>query len=306
MSEADAFPTYSIVGNNFGFLGRPLRADAQGADVAVIGVPYDMGTSGRAGTRHGPQGIRAASSNLRWEERRWPWRFNLFERLDVVDCGDIVFPPGESQAMVDALEAAITGHLVAGRKPLVLGGDHFITLPILRAIARHRGQAVRMVHFDAHTDNEATDETRYYHGSMFYHAPREGILDAESSVQVGIRTEYNYENHPFTVIDAEQVARGGVDAVIAEVREVVGNGPVYVTFDIDCLDPAFAPGTGTPVAGGLGTAQALPILRGLKGLDLLGMDIVEVAPCYDHAEITSLAAATLGLEFLYLLASQED
>jgi agmatinase len=194
--------------------------------------------------------------------------------------------------------------LDAGQKPLILGGDHFITLPIMRAFARYRGAAVRMVHFDAHTDNEATDETRYYHGSMFYHAPREGILDAEHSVQVGIRTEYNYDKHPFTVIDAEQVARKGIDAVVAQVRDVVGDGPVYVTFDLDCLDPAFAPGTGTPVAGGLTTAQALPILRGLAGLDLIGMDIVEVAPCYDHAEITSLAAATLGLEFLYLLASR--
>ena len=304
MSPEDSFPTYSIVGNNFGFLGRPLRADAAGADVAVMGVPYDMGTSGRAGTRHGPQGIRAASSNLRWEERRWPWRFNLFDRLDVVDCGDLAFPPGESQRMVDALEEAVTRHLQGDRRLLVLGGDHFITLPVMRAYARHLGRAVRMVHFDAHTDNEATDETRYYHGSMFYHAPREGILDAESSVQIGIRTEYNYENHPFTVIDAEQVGRRGVDDVIGHVREVVGDGPVYVTFDIDCLDPAFAPGTGTPVAGGLSTSQALPILRGLKGLNLVGMDIVEVAPCYDHAEVTSLAAATLGLEFLYLLASQ--
>ncbi len=306
MSAEDAFPTYSIVGNNFGYLGRPLRPDAGDADVAIIGVPYDMGTSGRAGTRHGPQGIRAASSNLRWEERRWPWRFNLFERLDVVDCGDVMFPPGESQVMVDTLEAVVTGHLDAGRKLLALGGDHFITLPIMRAMSRHRGQAVRMVHFDAHTDNEATDETRYYHGSMFYHAPREGILDAECSVQVGIRTEYDYDNHPFTVIDAEQVSRLGTDAVNGQIREVVGDGPVYVTFDIDCLDPAFAPGTGTPVAGGLSTNQVLPLLRGLQGLDLVGMDIVEVAPCYDHAEITSLAAATLGLEFLYLLAANRD
>ncbi len=303
MPADDAFATYSIVGNNFGYLGRPLRADAANADVAVIGVPYDMGTSGRAGTRHGPQGIRAASANLRWEERRWPWRFNLFERLEVVDCGDIVFPPGESQAMVDALEGVVASHLAAGRKLLTFGGDHFITLPILRAFARHFDRPMAMVHFDAHTDNEATDETRYYHGSMFYHAPREGILDPAHSVQVGIRTEYNYEQHPFAVIDAEEVARIGVDAVVARVREVVADHPVYLTFDIDCLDPAFAPGTGTPVAGGLSTSQALPVLRGLAGLDLVGMDIVEVAPCYDHAEITSLAGATLGLEFLYLLAA---
>lgn len=301
-----SFPTYSIVGNNFGFLGRPLSPDAAGADVAVIGIPYDMGTSGRAGARHGPQGVRAASSNLRWEERRWPWRFNLFERLEVVDCGDLAFPPGESQLMVDALETAVGAHLEAGRKVLAFGGDHFVTLPILRAHARHRGAPVRMIHFDAHTDNEATDESRYYHGSMFYHAPKEGVLDAARSVQIGIRTEYDYENHPFTVIDADRVAALGTEAAAGLAREVVGDGPVYLTFDIDCLDPAFAPGTGTPVSGGLATGDALRILRALRGLDLIGMDIVEVAPAYDHAEITSLAAATLGLEFLYLLAAGRD
>jgi agmatinase len=205
--------------------------------------------------------------------------------------------------MVEALERVIGDHLAAGRKVLTLGGDHFITLPILRAHARHRGGPVRMVHFDAHTDSEATDETRYYHGAMFYHAPREGILDPAHSAQLGIRTEYAVEDYPYTVIDAERAAEDDIDAIVGEIRDTVGDGPVYVTFDIDCLDPAFAPGTGTPVAGGLSTTRALRILRGLKGLDLIGMDVVEVAPGYDHADITALAAATFALEFLYLLAA---
>ncbi|GJL83124.1 MAG: agmatinase [marine bacterium B5-7] len=301
---SEDFASYGIFGNNFGYLGRPLSRGSKDADVAVLGVPYDMGTSGRAGTRHGPQGIRSASANLRWEERRWPWRFNLFDRLNVIDSGDLEFPTGESGKMVELLEAEAARHLEAGRVLLTLGGDHFITLPLLRAFSRHFGRPLRMIHFDAHTDTYSNDESRYDHGSMFYHAPREGILDAEHSVQIGIRTEYDYEDHPFTVIDAERFASMGIDKAIAEVREVVGTEPVYITFDIDCLDPAFAPGTGTPVAGGLSSIDALRMLRGFQGLNLVGMDIVEVAPSYDHAEITSLAAATLGLEFLYLLAAE--
>ncbi|KAA3632928.1 MAG: agmatinase, partial [Proteobacteria bacterium] len=159
MPAETSFPTYSIAGNSFGYLGRPLRNDASAADVAVVGVPYDMGTSGRAGTRHGPQGIRMASSNLRWEEKRWPWRFNLSDRLEIVDCGDLAFPPGESERMVDALEQVVASHLEAGRHVLTFGGDHFITLPLLRAHSRFRGGPVRMIHFDAPTDHEATEES---------------------------------------------------------------------------------------------------------------------------------------------------
>ncbi len=206
--------------------------------------------------------------------------------------------------MVEAVQRTAADILDSGARLLTFGGDHFVTLPLLRAHAGRLGRPLHMVHFDAHTDNEATEATRYYHGSMFYHAPREGLIDPNHTVQVGIRTEYDYEGHPFTVIDADQVAGSGIDEVTERIRAAVGDGPVYLTFDIDCLDPAYAPGTGTPVAGGLSTSQALRIMRGLAGLDLIGMDIVEVAPAYDHAEITALAAATLGLEFLYLLAAQ--
>ncbi len=306
MTQDDHIASYSITGNNFGYLGRPISRQPGGADVVVLGIPYDLGTSGRGGARHGPQGVRAASANLRWEENRWPWRFNALERLRVIDYGDITFPPGESARMVSAVERAAGDILDAGARLLTFGGDHFVTLPLLRAHARKLGRPLHMVHFDAHTDNEATEATRYYHGSMFYHAPKEGLIDPDHTVQVGIRTEYDYDNHPFTVIDADRVATAGIDEVVGAIRAAVGDGPVYLTFDIDCLDPAYAPGTGTPVAGGLTTSQALRILRGLEGLDLVGMDIVEVAPAYDHAEITALAAATLGLEFLYLLAAARE
>ncbi len=161
-----------------------------------------------------------------------------------------------------------------------------------------------LIHFDAHTNTEQDTPSRYYHGSMFYHAPHEGLIDPKRSVQVGIRTEYNYDNHDFSVLDARWVNEQPVDQVIARIKEVVGEGPAYLTFDIDCLDPAFAPGTGTPVIGGLSSDRALAIVRGLQSVDIVGMDVVEVAPCYDHAEVTSLAGATIGLEMLYLIASK--
>ncbi|RRJ83830.1 agmatinase [Aestuariirhabdus litorea] len=299
----NSFPTYSLFGNNFGYLGRPLSRDYRSADAVVLGIPYDLGTSGRSGSRFGPQGIRSASSNLRWEEMRWPWRFNAFDRLNVIDYGDIEFTPGESQTMVDAVVETASEIIAAGKTLLSFGGDHFVTLPLLRAHAKHHGK-MALIHFDAHTDTEKSTPSRYYHGSMFHHAPNEGLIDPSRSVQVGIRTEYGYDDHPFTVLDARWANEQSVEQVVERIKQVVGEGPAYLTFDIDCIDPAFAPGTGTPVIGGLSSDRALAIVRGLKDLDIVGMDVVEVAPCYDHAEVTSLAGATLGLEMLYLVASR--
>ncbi|HUH36544.1 MAG TPA: agmatinase [Spongiibacteraceae bacterium] len=297
------FASHSLVGNNFGYLGRPLARDFSNADLVVMGIPYDMGTSGRAGARHGPQGVRAASANLRWEDRRWPWRFNALDRVRVVDAGDVAFTPGESQTMVDAVTAMAARVFSAGKTLLSFGGDHFVALPLIRAAAASHGP-LALIHFDAHTDTEPTTPSRYYHGSMFHHAPREGLVEPANSVQIGIRTAYDYEDHPYQVLDAAWVNDHSAEEVVAAIRQRVGDRPAYISFDIDCLDPAFAPGTGTPVAGGLSSDRALKILRGLQGLTLVGMDVVEVAPAYDHAELTSLAAATLGLEFIYLIASQ--
>jgi agmatinase len=291
--------------NVFSFLGIPLCQDiaASDADLAVLGLPYDLATSGRAGARSGPNAIRQASANLRWEEARWPWSFPLLDHLKAVDCGDVSYYQGNHEEFVQRCEHRASEIIDSGKTLLSFGGDHYVALPLLRSHVKKHGK-VALIHFDAHTDT-AEDGWIYDHGAMFHHARQEGLLDDQRCVQVGIRTWYEPSSHPFKVLDADWVCRQGPDAVCAEIRETVGAGPVYVSFDIDCLDPAYAPGTGTPVSGGPGSNEILRIIRGLAGLNLVGMDIVEVAPAYDHADITALAAATLGLEFMYLIAENK-
>ena len=302
MSHQDFIESYSIHTNIFSYMGRPLSRNPDDADVFVIGLPYDLGTSGRSGARSGPCGIRAASANLRWEEQRWPWDFSLFERLRVADYGDLEFPTGNHDALFEAVAEHYGRLLTAGKTVLSFGGDHFVTLALLRAHHRQFGK-LALVHFDAHTDTYREDGSTYDHGSMFYHAPREGLIDPGCSIQVGIRTEYSGSSHEFEVISAAEANDLPASEVVERIRKRIGDSPCYLTFDIDCLDPAYAPGTGTPVAGGLTSDRALKILRGLVGIRLVGMDLVEVAPAYDHAEITSLAGATLGLEMLYVLGA---
>lgn len=294
----------SLVSNAFGFLRFPLNFQPYSSDAewVITGVPFDMATSGRAGSRHGPAAIRQVSTNLAWESRRWPWDFKLRNCLNVVDCGDLVFNFGDAQDMSDKLQAHAEKVLASGKRMLSFGGDHFITLPLLRAHAKHFGK-MALVHFDAHADTYPNG-SQFDHGTMFYHAPNEGLIDPHHSVQIGIRTEHGRDNG-FTVLDADQVNDRSVDDLLAQIKETVGDMPVYLTFDIDCLDPAFAPGTGTPVIGGLTTDRALKLLRGLQPLNIVGMDVVEVAPAYDQSEITALAGATIALEMLYLQASKK-
>jgi agmatinase len=296
----------SMYANVFSFLGLPLSRDLKDKDIdaMVMGIPYDLGTSGRSGTRNGPRSIRQASSNLSWEEKRWPWTFSLDKRISAVDYGDIEFMYGDSEHMLERVEAE-AGEIVASGKTLVsLGGDHFVTLPLLRAHAKTHG-TLSLIHFDAHTDTYKEEE-KYNHGSMFYRAPKEGLIDPASSIQLGIRTEYDYENHAFEVINAVETNERDAGSIIDAIKARVGSNPAYLTFDIDALDPAFAPGTGTPVAGGLSTDKALQILRGLTDINIVGFDLVEVSPSYDTAEITALAGATIAQTFLYLLASHRS
>lgn len=290
----------AIYRNPFTFLEAPWYRDLPQADAVVSGVPFDMATSGRAGARSGPGAIRQASGNLVWDSPRWPWDFVLGDRLQIADAGDVDFPYGEAQAATDAIQAHARLLLDAGKTMLTFGGDHYISLPLLREHARVHGP-LALLHFDAHTDTEGSG-TAFDHGAPFHHAVVEGLLIPQHSVQIGIRTAYTRENHPFAVLDASWTNEKPVKKVIRRIREVIADKPVYLSFDIDCLDPAFAPGTGTPVAGGLSSDRALQIIRGLKGLDIRGMDLVEVAPAYDHAELTALAAATLALEMLYIRA----
>jgi agmatinase len=279
------------------------QLDNPAVDVVVTGVPFDLATTHRPGSRFGPAGIRAASAGLAWETTRWPWNFQAFDELGVIDYGDLDFNPGEPQSMVDALQQHAGKVLAAGKTMLTLGGDHFIALPLLREHVKKYGP-VALLHFDAHTDTYSQGSA-YDHGTMFHRALEEGLVLPDSTVQVGIRTSYTRMGHPFTVLDAAWLNDHGSGRALEEIRSVVGNKPCYVSFDIDCIDPAFAPGTGTPVCGGISMDFALKMVRGLSPLEIVGIDLVEVAPAYDHAEITSLAAATLALEFLYVLAARK-
>lgn len=292
-----------VYGGALSFFRRRYSRDLDGVDVAVSGIPFDSATSNRSGARLGPRGIRAASSMVA-ELNAFPWGFDPFDLIEVVDYGDCQFDFGYQHHAVEVIEAHADAILATDTTMLTLGGDHFVTYPLLRAHAKVHGP-LSLVHFDAHSDTWDDDGERLDHGSMFLRAAREGLIDPQRSIQIGIRTANN-ESHGFTILDAPWVHDHGSAAVVAEIERVVGDHKAYLTFDIDCLDPAFAPGTGTPVVGGLSTAQALAILRSLGRLHLVGFDVVEVAPAYDHAEITALAAASIAHDMLCLLAEQRQ
>ena len=294
-------PSYS---GALSFMRRKYTKDLCGVDVAITGIPLDIATSNRPGTRFGPAAIRAASAQLAWGAT-WPWGYDPFDRLAVVDYGDCVWDHGRPEQAAAAIESHAKKIVDADASMVSLGGDHFISLPLLRAHAAKHGP-LALVQFDAHSDTWVIDTPekdvgRIDHGTMFWQAVQEGLVVPDRSVQVGIRT-HNPDRQGFHWLDADWVHRSGVEATAAEVRRLVGDHKAYLSFDIDCLDPAFAPGTGTPVCGGLSTAQARSILRGLGGIDFAGMDMVEVSPPYDSAEVTSLAAATLVHDYLCLRA----
>jgi agmatinase len=286
------------------FLRCKYTRNIEGADVVISGIPFDSATTFRPGARMGPQAIRAASVQLaEILDRSFPFGFNPTEILAIADYGDCELDSGYPQNVVTAVEAHADNILESGSMMVTFGGDHFVTYPLLRAHAKKHGP-LALLHFDAHVDTWEDDGQRLDHGSMFLRAKREGIIDVDHSVQVGIRS-YSEEDHGFAVIDAPSVHEQSTGTTVKQILDRIGDKPVYLTFDIDCLDPAFAPGTGTPVAGGLSTAQALGILRGLGELNFVGMDLVEVAPAYDHAEITAIAAATLVHDFIGLLAAKK-
>jgi agmatinase len=284
------------------FLRRKYSRDLTGIDIAVTGVPLDLATTFRPGARFGPQAVRAGSVQLT-ELKSFPFGFDPFDHLAVVDYGDCYFDHGHPMKIPEIITTHISEILNAGAKSLVLGGDHFLTLPVLRAHAAAFGP-LSLVHFDAHSDTWPDDGEEINHGSMFTRAVREGLVDPARSVQIGLRT-WNDDDWGFTILDAPWVHENGPAAVVEKTLALVGDSRAYLTFDIDCLDPAFAPGTGTPVAGGLSSHQALSIIRGLGTIDWVGMDVVEVAPAYDSAEITAIAAAPIAYDGLCLMAEKK-
>ena len=284
------------------FMRRKYSRDLHGVDIAITGAPFDGATSNRPGARFGPAAIRAASAQLAWRGGTWPWGFDPFETLAVIDYGDCDFEFGRPDTFTAALEAHADKILAAGVSMLTLGGDHFISYPLLRAHHNLHGP-LALVHFDAHSDTWRREDGLLCHGSMFFYAAQEGLIDPTRSVHIGIRS-HNEETHNFHILDADFVHEKGPSAVIAAVEEIVKDTKAYLTFDVDCLDPAYAPGTGTPAPGGLTNWQAHKILRGLGGINFVGMDLVEVSPAYDVSEITALTGSSLALQYLFLQANK--
>lgn len=294
-------PTFATPSSFFG-----LARNDREAPLCVAGIPFDIGTSNRPGARFGPHAIRHASRMLLDGDH--PVRWVDPSKLPLADIGDFRIALGDVEGSLRLIDGQAEGlsHLIA------LGGDHSVTLPLLRALSRRHGP-VGLVHFDAHVDTwpDSFGQT-YGHGSPFFHAINEKLIDPRRTVQIGIRSPMQRDVYDWTIgsgvtiIQAMTVHEDGPAAVAERVREVIGDGSAYLTFDIDALDPAFAPGTGTPEIGGLATWQAQAILRRLDGLCFVGMDVVEVAPAYDIAEVSALAAATVVWEYLALIAGRQS
>jgi agmatinase len=280
------------------FLRRTYTKDLTGVDLAITGVPFDQAVTHRTGTRFGPRAIREASA-LQPYDPPYGWPTNPLEDLNIIDYGDVAFDYAKTSTFPQTLTDHIATVLAANAGTITLGGDHFITLPILRAYAAKYGP-MGVIHFDAHSDLWADDDMdRIDHGTFMYKAVKTGLVDPARSVQIGIRTHCD-DYLGIEYIDARTVHERGTAWTVARAKEIVGSAPTYVTFDIDALDPAFAPGTGTPVWGGLASWQAAACLRDLAGINMVGGDIVEVSPPYDTTGATAIAGAHVAYDLICL------
>ncbi len=286
------------------FMRQPATRDLKDADVAIVGVPFDSGANSfRSGARFGPRKIRELSLIM--------WGYNQalgvapLDVLTVVDYGDVDVVLVDIEESIRSITAEVSEILAAGPTVIALGGDHSISLPLLRAHAGKFGP-MALIHFDSHSD---TSDRQYDHGTPFRHAINEGLIDTDAYIQVGIRGP---KDAPGDIAEAESLGASvlmidtcfemGIPAIVETIRKRIGSRQVYVSLDIDAVDPAYAPGTGTPEIGGFSSYQILQMVRGLRGLNLVGFDLVEVSPPYDHGDITSILAANLAFEFLSLLA----
>jgi guanidinobutyrase len=307
-------PLFQPLGGNemprFGGIASMMRLpvvdDPSQLDVGFIGIPFDLGTSNRSGTRFGPRQIRTESVLLR--PYNMATRAAPFDALRVADLGDVAINPYSLPDSIARIECAYDAIAAAGCKPITLGGDHTVTLPILRALHKRHGP-IGLIHIDAHADvNDTMFDQKIAHGTPFRRAAEEGLIDPHRVVQIGLRgTGYTAEDFDwcrqqgFRVVQVEECWGRSLTPLMSEVRERVGGGPVYFTLDIDGIDPAFAPGTGTPEIAGLTVPQTLEVIRGAWGLDLVGADVVEVSPPYDPQGTTALLAANLAYELLCVM-----
>lgn len=288
------------------FMRLPVAQPSQ-VDIAILGVPFDLGTTNRAGTRHGPRELRNQSSLMRRVHH--VTGLSPYDRARVADCGDVIIDPFDLMRSLDIITAHYEGVQEAGALPLTAGGDHLISLPILRGLAKDG--PVGLIQFDAHSDTYDTffNGSKYTHGTPFRRAIEEGLVDPKRFVQIGLRGaisdagNYDYAREMgVRIIFIEEFMERGVADVMAEARAIVGDAPTYVTFDIDGIDPSQAPGTGTPEIGGFSTREAQQMVRLLDGLDIIGADLVEVAPPFDPSGLTALTGATILFELLCVLA----
>lgn len=291
------------------FMRLPVVPSAKGLDIALAGIPWDGGTTNRAGARHGPREVRNQSSLMR--STHHVFKTEPFRVANIADIGDLAVNPIDLLDALRLIEEGVAEIVGAGALPLCVGGDHLTTLPVLRAVARQK--QVGLIQFDAHSDTNDTyfGNNPYTHGTPFRRAIEEGLLDPRRIVQIGIRgSVYAPDEHDWAIaqgiriIYMEEFVGRGVEDVMAEAREIVGQNPTYVTFDIDAIDPSMAPGTGTPEIGGFTTREAQQMVRLLDGLNLVGADVVEVSPPFDLAGMTSIAGATIMFELMCILARQ--
>lgn len=303
-STAFASPRFVNTGN---FMRMERRDSAEGLDFAIYGIPFDTACSYRVGARFGPQAIRAISTMMKTNNP--VHEVNILDYLKGADLGDVNVVPGYIHPTYEAIEAFVDEIVEAGAIPIALGGDHSVTLGELRSIAKKHGK-VSLLHFDSHADiNDTVFGEKYNHGTPFRRALEEGLIDPHKSVQIGMRGSIYDKGEfalakelGFTTIPTHKVREMGISETIKKAREVIGDNKVFLTFDIDFVDPAYAPATGTPEVGGYTSYEAIQIIRELKGMNFVGMDLVEVAPPYDSGEITSLLAGNIVFEFLSVLA----
>jgi len=270
----------------------------EGADLAVYGIPFDVEIFNRPGARYGPRGIREQSLYIGMPGVHWPFDYDLRDRLRLIDFGDIAFYPGQTTDMLTNVEENVTLMSEKGIGTLGLGGDHLVAYPAIKAHAQKYGK-LSLIHFDAHTDTHGGPVLN--HGSMFIYAANEGLIDPKTSVQIGIRTIIP-ENDEFNVFTSHECIDMGSKKLLEKIRNIVGERPCYISLDVDGMDPAYAPGTGTPVPGGITSAMQREILWGLVGLNAVGGDVVEVSPPYDPSHITAILGATIAMDILYVLA----
>ena len=298
--SASADPAYA---GALSFMRRQYSKNCKDADVVVWGIPFDAAVSNRPGSRFGPRAIRAASE-IFCNDPQYPFGLDLFEHLSIIDYGDCDLDYGNHHKTPAAIEKQASAILNSGAFLYSMGGDHFVTWPLLKAHAAIHGP-LAMVHFDAHQDTWFDDGKRIDHGSFVARAVRDGIIDPKRSIQIGIRTKAP-EDFGIKIIPGHEVEEMTAGEIAKQILAHVGSAKTYLTFDIDCLDPAFAPGTGTPVAGGPSSSKMLSVIQRLGDLNIVGSDVVEVAPAYDHAEITAIAGATVAMYVISLLAQKKS